>query len=91
MALIYIIMIRNVRLLSLFSLLFFFSTTVTQAAWWNPFEWFDEEEELLNLRPATLLEEAESKNLYDEAIAAFDAGRYRKANSLFNKIVKDFS
>lgn len=64
---------------------------VAQAAWWDPFDWFtDEEEELLNLRPATLQEEAEAKNIFEDGVAALSAGKERKAYGRFEKIVEDY-
>ncbi|MGB0371771.1 MAG: tetratricopeptide repeat protein [Opitutales bacterium] len=61
------------------------------AAWWNPLDWFnDEEEELLNLRPATLEEEAEAKILFEEGKAALEAGKQRKAYNRFEKIVDKY-
>ena len=59
--------------------------------WWNPFDWFsDEEEELLNLRPATLQEEAEARILYEDGLKAYEAGKRSKALGKFKKISSSY-
>lgn len=84
-------MIRHLSSLFTFLVLALAVPTVSSADWWNPLDWFsDEEEELLNLRPATLEEEAEAMILFEDGQAALQAGKTRKAYGKFKKITKDY-
>ena len=84
-------MIRSFQHLFAFLVLALAIPTATHADWWNPLDWFnDEEEELLNLRPATLEEEAEAKMIFAEGQNALAEGNTRKAYRRFKKITQDY-
>ena len=84
-------MIRHLHPLFTFLVLAFAIPHASQADWWNPLDWFnDEEEELLNLRPASLQEEAEARILFEDGQTAMQAGKTRRAYGKFKKITKDY-
>ena len=74
--------------------LFFFALSLADglcAAWYDPFGWFtSREEEILNLRPATLEEEQEAARLYEDGLAALEVGKEGRAKGLFEKIADDY-
>ncbi|MEM7673327.1 MAG: outer membrane protein assembly factor BamD [Verrucomicrobiota bacterium] len=77
--------------ITLLSLAILLMSSAVQAAWWDPFNWFtDQEEELLNLRPASLEEEAEAKILFEDGQAALADGNEGRAFRRFKKISEDY-